>query len=112
MECLVPALLISNKQEMSEKFLPADTDIHFLQLISILILDKVSEKGQRLLQPVLHLITPVSETLMHISEVTVQQTSEQQSKKQYFISIPAGKLLGDLIQVFSPSYLTYEDYKL
>lgn len=82
MERLVPSLLISNKQEMSEKLLPADTDIHFWQLISTLILDKVSEKGQRLLQPVFHLIAPVFETLMRISEVTVQQTSEQQSTKQ------------------------------
>lgn len=82
MERLVPSLLISNKQEMSEKLLPADTDIHFWQLISTFILDKVSEKGQRLLQPVFHLIAPVFETLMRISEVTVQQTSEQQSTKQ------------------------------
>lgn len=82
MERLVPALLISNKQEMSEKLLPADTGIHFWQLISTLILDKASEKGQRLLQPVLHLIAPVFDALTHISEVTVQQISEQQSTKQ------------------------------
>lgn len=113
MERLVPALLISNKQEMSEKLLPADTDINFWQLIFTPILDTVTEKGQRLLQPVLHLITPVFETLMQISQVTVQQmVVSSNPQNNSFILIPAGKLLSDLMQVFSPLYVAHEDYKL